>query len=84
MSRNGARLRLRSGEDAYALVEMLRASEDTFSIESRTGSHRVNAKSILGVFCMMLQFLDGMYLVNETHAGMIPACVSGFLFVGAT
>lgn len=77
------RLSLRSGEDAYTLVELLRAYEDAFSIESRTGAYRVNAKSILGVICMMLQYLDGMYLVNDTHAGLIPAGISCFLAANA-
>ena len=79
MSRNGARLRLRSGEDAYALVELLRDMDDAFSIVSRTGSRRVNAKSILGVICMMLEFLDGIYLINETHEGLISPKLAGFL-----
>ena len=79
MSRNGARLRLRSGEDAYALVELLRDMDDAFFIVSRTGSRRVNAKSILGVICMMLEFLDGIYLINETHEGLIPPKLAGFL-----
>ena len=74
-----ARLRLKSGEDAYALVELLRHMDDTFSIVSRTGSRRVNAKSILGVICMMLEFLDSMYLINETHEGLIPPSLAGFL-----
>lgn len=79
MKGNRAQLSLKSGEDAYAFVEMLRDLEDTFTIESPTGLRRVNAKSILGVLYMMLEFLDGMYLVNETHDGLIPACLSGFI-----
>ena len=83
MSGNRAELRLRSGEDVYALVELLRRMDDAFSIESLTGNRKVNAKSLLGVLYMMLEYLDGMYLVNETHAGLIPAGVSCFLAANA-
>ena len=81
MEKKRSRLLLRSGEDAYALVELLRDMEDVFSIESHTGLRRVNAKSILGVLCMMIEFLDEIYLVNETHAGRIPACLGSYLAV---
>lgn len=79
MEGNRARLSLKSGEDAYALVELLRGMEDAFSIESQTGLRRVNAKSILGVLYMMLEYLDGMYLVNDSHSGQIPPSLNGFL-----
>lgn len=77
------RLKLENRADAFALVERLREQEDTFAIESRSGVCKVDAKSLLGVIYTMLEFLDGIYLVNETHAGEIPASVCCFLAANA-
>lgn len=83
MEDNRARLMLQSGEDAYTLVERLRGLEDAFSIENRNGMRKVDAKSLLGVICSMLESMDEMYLVNETHAGWIPASIGCFLAANA-
>lgn len=77
------RLKLENRADAFAFVERLREQEDAFTIESRSGACKVDAKSLLGVIYTMLEFLDGIYLINETHAGVIPACVNSFLAVTA-
>ena len=79
MKRERARINIRSGEDAMALVACLRAQEDSFSIESRNGARRVNAKSLLAVICSMFDLLDEMYLVNDTHNGVIPTGVHPFV-----
>lgn len=83
MSGKRAQIWLRNGEEAAAFVQMLSRLEDSFTIESRTGTRSVNAKSLLGVFYSMLQIDDEMFLVNNTHAGMIPSCVDRFRLRGA-
>lgn len=79
MSKDRARLCLKSGSDALELVSQLRNMEDAFYIESCSGSRRINAKSLLGVLYTMLDFMDGMYLVNDTHAGCFPPSLGCFL-----
>lgn len=76
-------IRLNSWMEALELIQQLSSLEDSFSIESRSGTRRVNAKSVLGVLYTMHQYGDGLYLVNNTHAGMIPNCVEPFLYAGA-
>ncbi len=83
MDEGRVHIRLKSRTEAIELVQRLSGLEDSFSIESRSGRRSVNAKSVLGVLYTMFQFGDHMYLVNNTHAGLIPDCVEPFLFLGA-
>lgn len=71
-------LLLTNQAEVMAFMQGLCNSEDAFSIESRAGLHRVNAKSVIGVMYTMFDFPDEMYLVIETHDGVIPAFVDAY------
>lgn len=73
-----AHIRLSGQAEVMAFVQGLSRYEDAFSIESRSGLHRVNAKSVIGVMYTMFDFPDEMYLVNDTRDGVIPAFVDQF------
>lgn len=73
-----AHIRLTNQMEVQEFIHGLSDHEDAFSIESRCGKHRVNAKSIIGVLYTMFDFPEEMYLTNDTHEGVIPACVDRF------
>ena len=73
-----AHIRLTSQAEVMEFIQGLSRLEDAFSIESRSGMHRVNAKSVIGVMYTMFDFPDEMYLVNDTHDGLIPSFVDQF------
>ncbi len=73
-----AHIRLTSQAEVLDFIQGLSMLEDSFSIESRSGMHRVNAKSVIGVLYTMFDFPDELYLVNDTHDGVIPAFIDQF------
>ena len=73
-----AHIRLTSQAEVMEFIQGLCRYEDAFSIESRSGMHRVNAKSVIGVMYTMFDFPDEMYLVNDSNDGVIPAFVDQF------
>ena len=73
-----AHIRLTSQAEVMTFIQGLSKFNDNFSIENRSGVHRVNAKSVIGVMYTMFDFPDDMYLVNDTHDGVIPAFVDQF------
>jgi len=77
-NRARAHIRLSNQAEVLAFIQGLSKFEDSFTIESRSGLHRVNAKSVIGVMYTMFDFYDEMYLVNETNDGMMPAFVDQF------
>ncbi len=77
-SQTRAHIRLTSQEQMLELIQSLSELEDSFSIENRSGVHRVNAKSVIGAMYTMFDFPDEMYLVNDTCGEAIPAFVDRF------
>ncbi len=73
-----AHIRLTNQAEVLDFIQGLSMLEDSFSIESRSGMHRVNAKSVIGVLYTMFDFPDELYLVNDTHDGVIPAFIDQF------
>lgn len=73
-----AHIRLTNQAEVISFIQELCKFDDTFSIENRGGNHRVNAKSVIGVMYTMYDFPEDMYLVNDTHNGMIPAFVDAY------
>ena len=73
-----AHIRLTSQAEVMEFIQGLCRFEDAFSIESRSGMHRVNAKSVIGVMYTMFDFPEEMYLVNDSNDGVIPAFVDQF------
>ena len=70
-----AHIRLNSQADVIELVQKLSKLDDDFVIENNKGTHRINAKSVIGVMYTMLDFPEETYLVNETNDGALPACI---------
>ena len=73
-----AHIRLTSQAEVMTFIQSLSKFNDNFTIENRSGVHRVNAKSFIGVMYTMFDFPDEMYLVNDSHDGVIPAFVDQF------
>jgi len=73
-----AHIRLNSQTDVIQFISALSKYEDAYAIENTSGTHRINAKSLLGVMYTMMDFPDELYLVNETNNGHIPAFVDGY------
>ena len=73
-----AHIRLMSQAEVMEFIQGLSKFEDAFSIETRSGMHRVNAKSVIGVMYTMFDYSEELYLVNDTNDGMIPAFVDQF------
>ena len=79
MSRERVKLRFTSGAEALDFVACLRTQEDSFAIENGSGQRRINAKSLMGVLTLLPHLNEGLFLVNETHAGRIPACIGSYV-----
>ena len=73
-----AHIRLTSQAEVMTFIQSLSKFNDSFTIENRTGVHRVNAKSVIGVMYTMFDFPEEMYLVNDTRDGFIPAFVDEY------
>lgn len=73
-----AHIRLENQTDVLNFISTLSKFEDSFSIENANGSHRVNAKSVIGVMYTVIDFPEELYLVNETNNGFIPAFVDSY------
>lgn len=73
-----AHIRLNNQADVLAFVQEVCKHNDKFSIENHDASHRVNAKSVIGVMYTMADFADEMYLVNDTHDGEIPVSLDKY------
>ena len=73
-----AHIRLSNQAEVMTFIQNLSKYNDNFSIENRTGAHRVNAKSVIGVMYTMFDFPEDMYLVNDTRDGFIPSFVDSF------
>ena len=76
--RTRAHIQLSSQNEVLTLVQELSRLNDNFSIENRTGKHRVNAQSVIGVMYTVLDFPDELFLVNDTHDGVIPSFVNQY------
>ena len=73
-----AHIRLTSQAEVMEFIQGLSRFEDAFSIESRSGMHRANAKSVIGVMYTMMDFPEELFLVNETNNGFIPSFVDSY------
>lgn len=49
-----------------------------YTLENFDGSHRVSARSLLGVMYFSADHNDDMYLVNETNDGEFPTWIDIF------
>ena len=72
------KIRLETNSEVTNFVRMLNSdgSIDKYIIEDEESTHRVDARSYLGVVYASAEFADNMYLINETEDGKFP----GFLY----
>lgn len=73
-----AHIRLANQAEVMVFIQNLSKFNDEFSIENRNGSHRVNAKSVIGVMYTMFDFPEEMFLVNDSRDGFIPSFVDSY------
>lgn len=73
-----AHIRLTNQAEVINFIQSLSKFNDNFTIENRDGVHRVNAKSVIGVMYTMYDFPEDMFLINETHDGLIPSFVDSY------
>lgn len=75
------KIRLETNSAVTNFVRMLNSdgSIDKYIIEDEEGTHRVNARSYLGVVYASAEFADNMYLVNETEDGKFPTFLYQFM-----
>lgn len=52
--------------------------EDRLTLENFDGSHRVSAKSFLGVMYASTEWGNDIYLINETNDGVFPNFVNNY------
>ena len=73
-----AHIRLSNQAEVMTFIQHLTKFNDKFSIENRKGTHRVDAKSVIGVMYTMYDFPEEMYLVNDSQDGFIPSFVDSY------
>ena len=69
-----AHIRLNTPQEASEFVQLINSDGTTtkYTITDASGKYRANARSLIGVFYMMTDFNDEMYLINETEDGIFP------------
>jgi hypothetical protein len=75
-----AHIRLNTPQEASEFVQMINSDGTTikYTITDDTGKYRANARSLIGVFYMMTDFNDNMYLINETEDGIFPHAIDKY------
>ena len=79
-----ARIRLDTTKEVAKFVQAMNSdgSLNRYIVEDADGTHRVHARSYLGMIYASAEFGDYMYLVNETVDGYFPHFVNEFLHPG--
>lgn len=79
-----AHILIEGARQAADFVSKLNSDGTTnkFFIESKSGSDRVNARSLLGVIYASTEYPNEMYLVNDTEDGEFPVFINSYRFLG--
>ncbi len=79
-----AKIRIDTVSDVSNFVREINSdgSINKYIVENEKGTHRVNARSYLGMIYASAEFGDGMYLVNETEDGHFPAFINKWRHTG--
>ncbi len=79
-----ARIRLDLMSEVADFVRQLNTdgSINKYICEDFEGTHRVNARSYLGMLYASAEFGDYMFLVNETEDGVFPAFINSYRHPG--
>lgn len=80
MNHSRAHIRLNTTKEASEFVRILNSDGTTnkYIIEDFNGTHRADARSLLGVMYAMTDYNDEMYFVNETDDGVFPSCINSY------
>ena len=74
------KIRLETNKEVTSFVSQMNSdgSIDKYIVEDESGTHRVNARSFLGMIYASAEFANNMYLVNETEDGKFPSFIYQF------
>ena len=74
------KIRLETNKEVASFVSQMNSdgSIDKYIVEDENGTHRVSARSFLGMIYASAEFADNMYLVNETEDGKFPTFIYQF------
>lgn len=78
-TRTRKKISVKNQHDAVDLVQMLSVLPDEYVLENMNGTRRVDAKSVLGVMYLTMDFVDNTWLVNESNDGVYPEGVDKFV-----
>lgn len=80
MPHTRAHIRLMTTSEASAFVAELNTdgTANKYTVENFDGTHRVNARSLLGVVYALSDYNDNMFLVNETEDGVFPHFIDDY------
>lgn len=80
MPHTRAHIRLMTTAEASAFVASLNTdgAANKYVVENFDGTHRVNARSLLGVVYALSDYNDNMFLVNETEDGVFPHFIDAY------
>ena len=75
------KIRLETNKEVTTFVQKLNTdgSIDKYIVEDGDGSHRVDARSYLGMLYASAEFAGNMFLVNETEDGKFPSFIYEFM-----
>ncbi len=63
---NKVHIRLDTLKDVTDFSRMMSHQPGSFAVENRTGSRRVDAKSVIGIMYAMMDFGEEMFLVRDS------------------
>ena len=63
-------------------LQMLHNDSDNYIVESRDGSYKVNARSMLGLLYMATEHPTELFIRNMTHDGSFPPALDNFRMYG--
>lgn len=63
-------------------LRLLGNDTDHYVVENRDGTHRVNARSMLGLLYMATEHPSEMFVINETNNGHFPPALDNFRIYG--
>ena len=80
MEHRRAHIRLVRDNDVTTFVSLMNSDGTAmkYTLENFDGSHRVSARSILGVMYFCADHNDDTFLVNETEDGVFPKGIDAF------
>lgn len=80
MSHTRTELELVTATDAQKLCSVLNSdgTADKYVLENYDGTYRLNPRSYMQIICAIMEFPDGIFLVNDTHNGVYPAGVDEY------